>query len=105
MKNKKKNNNNKNLIWNFFYKFIFTLLLATNAFCFNLTSDIEINDNSKSIFCESIEPLIPPYPHVPGNAELHPDLLGLMRKCWSRTIDQRPDATLARKITDATLKM
>ncbi|VDK71375.1 unnamed protein product, partial [Gongylonema pulchrum] len=28
-----------------------------------------------------------------------------MHKCWTGIVDQRPDATLARKITDATLKI
>uniref|UniRef100_A0AAF5PLC8 guanylate cyclase n=1 Tax=Wuchereria bancrofti TaxID=6293 RepID=A0AAF5PLC8_WUCBA len=68
--------------------------------------DIEIvNEDTLSIFCESVEALIPPYPSIPGNIEVHPDLLGLMHKCWSGIIDQRPEATLARKITDATLKI
>ncbi|MCP9264960.1 Guanylate cyclase [Dirofilaria immitis] len=58
-----------------------------------------------NIFCETAEALIPPYPCIPTNIEVHPDLLGLMHKCWSGIIDQRPDATLARKITDATLKI
>uniref|UniRef100_A0A183CMA0 guanylate cyclase n=1 Tax=Globodera pallida TaxID=36090 RepID=A0A183CMA0_GLOPA len=35
---------------------------------------------------------------------VHPDLVALMRRCFSTT-DQRPDANMARKITDATLKM
>uniref|UniRef100_A0A1I7VPG0 guanylate cyclase n=1 Tax=Loa loa TaxID=7209 RepID=A0A1I7VPG0_LOALO len=64
-----------------------------------------VNKDTLSIFCESAEALIPPYPSIPGNIEVHPDLLGLMHKCWSGIIDQRPDATLARKITDATLKI
>ncbi|VBB31193.1 unnamed protein product [Acanthocheilonema viteae] len=63
------------------------------------------NADSLSIFCESIESLIPSYPSIPGNIEVHPDLLKLMHKCWSGMIDQRPDATLVRKITDATLKI
>lgn len=63
------------------------------------------NEDTLNIFCEPAEALIPPYPSIPGNIEVHPDLLGLMHKCWSGIIDQRPDATLARKITDATLKM
>uniref|UniRef100_A0A0N4TPP8 guanylate cyclase n=1 Tax=Brugia pahangi TaxID=6280 RepID=A0A0N4TPP8_BRUPA len=68
--------------------------------------DIEtVNEDTLSIFCESVEALIPPYPSIPGNIEVHPDLLGLMHKCWSGIIDQRPEATLARKITDATLKI
>ncbi|VDK64490.1 unnamed protein product [Onchocerca ochengi] len=64
-----------------------------------------LDEDTVNIFCESAEALIPPYPSIPGNIEVHPDLLGLMHKCWSAIIDQRPDATLARKITDATLKI
>ncbi|CAG9531416.1 unnamed protein product [Cercopithifilaria johnstoni] len=63
------------------------------------------NLDTSKIFCESIEALIPPYPIIPKNIEVHPDLLGLMKKCWSEIINQRPDAVLARKITDATLKI
>uniref|UniRef100_A0A0R3RLB9 guanylate cyclase n=1 Tax=Elaeophora elaphi TaxID=1147741 RepID=A0A0R3RLB9_9BILA len=63
------------------------------------------NIDRLSIFCESVEALIPPYPAIPEHIEVHPDLLELMKKCWSGTIDHRPDATLARKITDATLKI
>ncbi|VDN01193.1 unnamed protein product [Thelazia callipaeda] len=57
------------------------------------------------IFNEAIEALIPHYPSIPRNTEVHPDLLELMRKCWSDKPEGRPDATLARKITDATMKI
>uniref|UniRef100_A0A915Q3H3 Guanylate cyclase n=1 Tax=Setaria digitata TaxID=48799 RepID=A0A915Q3H3_9BILA len=69
------------------------------------TEPIDEEDETLSIFCETAEALIPLCPSIPENIEVHPDLLGLMQKCWSGIVDQRPDATLARKITDATLKI
>lgn len=62
-------------------------------------------DNESEIFYEAAETLIPEYPAIPENIDLHPDLSKLMQKCWEKNSDQRPDASLARKITDATLKM
>ncbi|CAI4233139.1 unnamed protein product [Auanema sp. JU1783] len=66
----------------------------------------ESNDDDNLILCEHAEAMIPPYPVLPSDvSEVHPDLIGLMHKCWSDQLDIRPDAALARKITDATLKM
>lgn len=58
-----------------------------------------------NLFCEAAEALVPLYPSIPEHNDVHPDLIDLMHKCWSGIVEQRPDATLARKITDATLKM
>lgn len=37
--------------------------------------------------------------------EIHPDLVSLMHKCFNGKVDLRPDTNMARKITDATLKI
>ncbi|VDK46989.1 unnamed protein product [Anisakis simplex] len=63
------------------------------------------SDEEQGLFCEAAEALIPIYPSMPNSEDIHPDLVGLMHKCWNGVAEQRPDATLARKITDATLKM
>ncbi|KAH7695255.1 Adenylate and Guanylate cyclase catalytic domain containing protein [Aphelenchoides avenae] len=57
------------------------------------------------IFSEAAEEQLPLYPTFPDNDEVHPDLVALMHKCFNGRIDLRPDATMVRKITDATLKM
>ncbi|VDM46680.1 unnamed protein product [Toxocara canis] len=64
-----------------------------------------MNDDEPGLFCEAAEALIPIYPSMPNCDDIHPDLVGLMHKCWNGIAEQRPDATLARKITDATMKM
>jgi hypothetical protein len=57
------------------------------------------------IFSEAAEEQLPLYPTIPENDEVHPDLVNLLHKCFNGRIDLRPDANMARKITDATLKM
>lgn len=64
-----------------------------------------MNEEEPSLFSAAAEALIPIYPSMPNSDDVHPDLVGLMHKCWNGMAEQRPDATLARKITDATLKM
>lgn len=72
-----------------------------------LNADLEtsMSEDEPALFSEAAEALIPIYPSMPNSDDVHPDLVGLMHKCWNGMAEQRPDATLARKITDATLKM
>uniref|UniRef100_A0A914QNF1 Guanylate cyclase n=1 Tax=Panagrolaimus davidi TaxID=227884 RepID=A0A914QNF1_9BILA len=62
--------------------------------------DIEIG-----ILNEAALPLLPTYPTIPEGTEVHPDLISLMHKCFHGVWQNRPDANMVRKITDATLKM
>ena len=62
--------------------------------------DIEIG-----ILNEATLPLLPTYPSMPEGNEVHPDLVSLMHKCFHGVWQNRPDANMVRKITDATLKM
>uniref|UniRef100_A0A914Y841 Guanylate cyclase n=1 Tax=Panagrolaimus superbus TaxID=310955 RepID=A0A914Y841_9BILA len=62
--------------------------------------DIEIG-----ILNEAALPLLPTYPSIPEGTEVHPDLISLMHKCFHGVWQNRPDANMVRKITDATLKM
>uniref|UniRef100_A0A914ZM95 guanylate cyclase n=1 Tax=Parascaris univalens TaxID=6257 RepID=A0A914ZM95_PARUN len=64
-----------------------------------------MSEDEPALFSVAAEALIPIYPSMPNSDDVHPDLVGLMHKCWNGMAEQRPDATLARKITDATLKM
>ncbi|CAD6186789.1 unnamed protein product [Caenorhabditis auriculariae] len=51
------------------------------------------------------ESRVPDNPDFPHSDDVHPDLVELIQKCWTRQPELRPDPALARKITDATLKM
>uniref|UniRef100_A0A0N4ZS00 guanylate cyclase n=1 Tax=Parastrongyloides trichosuri TaxID=131310 RepID=A0A0N4ZS00_PARTI len=64
------------------------------------------NDYDPGIFNVQAEALIPLYPVIPEeHKEVHPDLISLMHKCYNGNASLRPDSNMARKITDATLKM
>ncbi|KIH49930.1 hypothetical protein ANCDUO_19994 [Ancylostoma duodenale] len=57
------------------------------------------------LICEKADDvLLANPPVVPEDREIHADLRGLIQKCWDN-VDNRPDISRARKITDATLKM
>ncbi|KAI1730552.1 adenylate and guanylate cyclase catalytic domain-containing protein [Ditylenchus destructor] len=64
----------------------------------------ETTEDDIGIFSLQAEEKIPLYPTFPDE-EIHPDLISLMHKCFNGKVDQRPDANMVRKITDATLKM
>uniref|UniRef100_A0A914GU92 guanylate cyclase n=1 Tax=Globodera rostochiensis TaxID=31243 RepID=A0A914GU92_GLORO len=82
--------------------------------------NFEAMEDDVGIFSAQAEerlPIVPEFPDEESAAgansprstiscvdRVHPDLVALMRRCFSTT-DQRPDANMARKITDATLKM
>ncbi|CAJ0583215.1 unnamed protein product, partial [Mesorhabditis spiculigera] len=66
--------------------------------------DAIVSEEDNLILCEQAEAQVPLYPTIPESDDVHPDLLGLMHKCWGAA-ETRPDTNLARKITDATLKM
>ncbi|KAI6173839.1 Guanylate cyclase [Aphelenchoides besseyi] len=63
------------------------------------------SEEELGIFSESAEEKLPLYPTFPDDPEVHPDLVSLMHRCFNGRVDLRPDANMARKITDATLKM
>ncbi|VDL72529.1 unnamed protein product [Nippostrongylus brasiliensis] len=57
------------------------------------------------LICEKTDDILQANPPVvPEDREIHADLHGLIQKCWDN-VDNRPDISRARKITDATLKM
>uniref|UniRef100_A0A0N5C6R2 guanylate cyclase n=1 Tax=Strongyloides papillosus TaxID=174720 RepID=A0A0N5C6R2_STREA len=63
-------------------------------------------DEDCGFFNVQAESLIPLYPTIPENHnDVHPDLISLMHKCYNGNASLRPDSNMARKITDATLKM
>ncbi|CAD5235065.1 unnamed protein product [Bursaphelenchus xylophilus] len=61
-------------------------------------------DEDLGIFSEAAEEMLPLYPTFPEEVDMHPDLVSLMHRCFNGKPDQRPDANMCRKITDATLK-
>ncbi|KAL3076301.1 hypothetical protein niasHS_013572 [Heterodera schachtii] len=82
---------------------------------------LEPMEDDVGIFSAQAEERLPIVPEFPGEEtvapgantprsvvssidRVHPDLVALMRRCFG-TPEQRPDANMARKITDATLKM
>ena len=69
-------------------------------------SDVRINEEEPmGVFCEDAERKLPLYPTFSDDIEVHPDLINLVHKCFNGRAEQRPDVNMARKITDATLKM
>ncbi|PAV56905.1 hypothetical protein WR25_20697 isoform C [Diploscapter pachys] len=68
--------------------------------------DVPVGEDENAIVCEQAEDLIPPHPEFSKDtSKAHPDTISLIQKCFSEQPELRPDAGLARKITDATLKM
>ncbi|CAD5228588.1 unnamed protein product [Bursaphelenchus okinawaensis] len=61
-------------------------------------------DDELGIFNEAAEAKLPDCPTFPSDVDIHPDLVNLMKKCFNNKGEQRPDANMCRKITDATLK-
>uniref|UniRef100_A0A1I8BUK6 Guanylate cyclase n=1 Tax=Meloidogyne hapla TaxID=6305 RepID=A0A1I8BUK6_MELHA len=80
------------------------------------TNGLEALEDDVCIFSAAAEEHLPIFSEFPNedntdstingvvNDRVHPDLVALMRKCFGKP-EQRPDANMVRKITDATLKM
>uniref|UniRef100_A0A1I7WDV9 Pkinase_Tyr domain-containing protein n=1 Tax=Heterorhabditis bacteriophora TaxID=37862 RepID=A0A1I7WDV9_HETBA len=66
--------------------------------------DVYEGEEENVIMCEKAEAQLIREPVVPEDGDVHADILNLIQKCWKKE-NQRPDAVLARKITDSTLKM
>ena len=63
------------------------------------------DDSAGGFFSAEAEKKLPIYPTLPSDHEIHPDLVALMHRCFNGVPSKRPDASMIRKITDATLKM
>uniref|UniRef100_A0A915PCY3 Protein kinase domain-containing protein n=1 Tax=Meloidogyne floridensis TaxID=298350 RepID=A0A915PCY3_9BILA len=83
---------------------------------FNGSNGLEALEDDVCIFSAAAEEHLPIFSEFPNedntdstingvvNERVHPDLVALMKKCFGKP-EQRPDANMVRKITDATLKM
>uniref|UniRef100_A0AC35UGM0 Guanylate cyclase n=1 Tax=Rhabditophanes sp. KR3021 TaxID=114890 RepID=A0AC35UGM0_9BILA len=63
------------------------------------------SEEDAQILNPKFEAMVPNLMNFPVNHSVHSDLISLMNKCVSEKLENRPDPNMARKITDATLKM
>ncbi|CAI5452085.1 unnamed protein product [Caenorhabditis angaria] len=69
---------------------------------------IDLEDSTNDpyrLIDEDHETIVPLYPEIPNDQDVHPDLISLLHRCFNGQPTERPDTSLARKITSSILKM